>query len=145
MAIIKKMKQRFEIRWILFLFAILLASFGLLTGYSFGEMSDIQMHDTYFVIANSHLLILLSFLLAFSYFLTLGLKILAKLNSAFKMISIIISGLIALGMLVLLVLSVLFYTPHITGQNLISFGLIILIFGFAILFSFRTRELWKIK
>lgn len=133
-------------RWTVFLLAILIASFGLLTGFSIHETLDINMHDTYFVIENSHLLIILIFTLATSYLLTFGLKILAKTNRFLKISSTTIIGLIGLGLFGLLALTIVFmFKIPISGQNLMSFGLIILIFGLTTLFSIRTREIWKMK
>ncbi|MCX2742152.1 hypothetical protein [Pontibacter anaerobius] len=140
------MKRQVEIRWTVFLLAILIISFGLLTGFSFRETLDIQMHDTYFVIENFHLLILLIFTLAIVYLLTFGLKILAKTNRILKICSITITGLIGLSLIGLLALTiVLMIMTPISGQDLTSFGMIILIFGLAMLFSIRTREIWKLK
>jgi hypothetical protein len=125
---------------------ILIVSFGLLTGFSIHETLDINMHDTYFVIENSHLLIILIFTLATSYLLTFGLKMLAKKNRFLKISSTTIIGLIGLGLFGLLALTIaLMFSTPISGQNLMSFGLIKLIFGLTTLFSIRTREIWKIK
>ena len=140
------MKRQTEIRWTVFLLVILIISFGLLTGFSFRETLDIQMHDTYYVIENLHLLILLIFMFLTSYLLTFGLKKLAKTNRVLKTSSITIIGLIGLGLLGLLVLTItlLFMTP-INAQNLTSFGFVILVLGLTILFSIRTREIWIMK
>lgn len=96
------MNRVIEKRWFLFLLMLLLASFGLLTGFSFRGTSEIQLYDTYFLIENLHLLILLFLALLIAYLASFGLKILAKSSRTAKVFSIAMSGLLGLGLVVLL-------------------------------------------
>jgi hypothetical protein len=124
----------------------LIAAFGLLTGFAIGETLDIQMRDTYFVIANLHLLILLIFTIATAYFLTIGLKRIARLNRILKIISITMAGLTGLVLAGLLTITIgTLATSPLIGQNMSTYGMIVLIFGLTLLFLIRTREIWRLK
>ena len=140
------MKRKLEIRWTIFLVAILIASFGLMTGFKFDESWDIQVYDTYYVIYNMHLLTFTGLLLITAYFLTLGLKQLAILNGAMKIISTLIMGMIAFIFIAFTIFTILtVLTTSIARQNNLSYGTVILMLGLGVLFAIRTIEVWKIK
>lgn len=88
------MKRQLEIKWVIFLLAILVVSLGIQTDFRFDELFDIQLHDTYYVIHNRHLIILTGFLVVTAYLISLGLKRLSKVNNGMKLVSTIITGLI---------------------------------------------------
>ncbi|MGM0582397.1 MAG: hypothetical protein ACQETL_17085 [Bacteroidota bacterium] len=140
------MKRQLEIRWAIFLSAILAVSLGLQTGFRFDESIDIQLHDTYYVIHNKHLIILTGFLVVAAYLISLGLKRLSKVNNRMKLVSTIITGLIAFlfSALSILMLSILL-TTSIKGQNISNYGLLILFFGLGILFIVRLIQIWRTK
>lgn len=140
------MKRHTEIRWTVFLLVILITSFGLLTRFSIHGTFDMNIHDTYFVVDNSNLLMILSITLVSSYLLTFGLKIMAKMNRVLKISSTTILGLIGLGLLGVFTLTVtLMFNSPLGIQNLASLGLTIFVFGLTTLFSLRTREILKMN
>ncbi|GAA5042777.1 hypothetical protein GCM10011506_45620 [Marivirga lumbricoides] len=138
------MKRQIEVRWVIFLFTILIAAFGLLTGFAFGDTFNIQLHDTYYVIESLYLLVILIITLSIAYLLTLGLKRLALLNRILKTTSIIIIALIGLSLFGLLALIIgTFAMSPAFGQSLSSYGITILVLGMTILFMMRTKEIWR--
>jgi heme/copper-type cytochrome/quinol oxidase subunit 1 len=140
------MNRQLEIRWLIFLSVILVVSLGFQTGFRFDESIDIQLHDTYYVIHNTHLIISTCFLVVAAYLISLGLKRLSKVNNRMKLVSTIITGLIAFlfSALSILILSILL-TTSIKGQNISNYGLLILFLGLGILFIVRLIQIWRTK
>lgn len=140
------MRRQTETKWILFLLALVVSSFGMLTGFVLNDSMDITMHDTYFVMANLHLLSIIAISVSAAYLLTLGLKKMAGASRLLRMISIVLMGFIGLGFLGLLSLSIgaFWYSPSI-GKSMSTYGMILLIAGLLVLFVLRTKEIIRIK
>lgn len=140
------MKKNIEIRWIVFLVAILITAFGLLTGFALSESLDIQMHDTYYVIHNLHILIYVGTILTLAYFMTFGLKKLATLGKPFQITSLLFAGLMGLAFWTLFVLILVTFSVSPTiGHEISTYGILFLIIGLALLFGLRTIEIWKTR
>ena len=138
------MNRQLEVRWIAFLSAVLIAVVGLVTKFWFGESLDVQIHDTYFVIDNIHLLVATGLVLIVANFLTLGLKGLATLHMTLKMLSVLVTGLVALGFVALVWLTAteMVETPT-AAQHALSYGMLVLWAGLGMLFVLRTAEILK--
>ena len=141
-----KMNRQVEIRWVIFLFSVLLVAFGLLGGFSFSKSFDFQMYETYYIITNFQLLILLTGLLTFAYLMTLGLKKMSLLNKSMKITSIVIFLLVGLVLTVSLLLFALsIYTSSAIKNEFSNFGIIALMLGLIFLFLKRTKEISRIS
>ena len=138
------MKGKLELRLIKFLVILLIVSFGLLTGFSFEKTLDVQLHDRYLILDALHILILLTITITCFYFLSIGMKELARKHKILKIISLLSTGLIGLGLVVILVLTTLLL-PLNVSYDLNVLGTLLLILGLAVLFAARTIEIWKMS
>ncbi|SDD55119.1 hypothetical protein SAMN04488104_10371 [Algoriphagus faecimaris] len=135
-------EKQIEIRWLIFLLAILIISFGLLTRFAGDRSLDIQMYDTYYLIDHFHLFLFLLGALSAVYLLTYGLKILAKTYNTLKIFIMTFLGLLGIGLAGHLAVSL---RKVIRTEHAESYGILPLIFGFAMLFLIRTKEIGNIK
>ena len=138
------MKGKLELRWIKFLVILLIVSFGLLTGFSFEKTLDVQLHDRYLILDALHILILLTITITCFYFLSIGMKELARKHKILKIMSLLSTGLIGLGLLGILVLTTLLSPLNVTCDE-ITLGMVGFTLGLAVLFTARTIEIWKMS
>ncbi len=115
-----------------------------MTRFHFGQTTDIQVHDTYFVVANVHLLVVVGLVLIVAYSLTLGLKKLATFHNKLKILSALITGTIALGFSLLETLMTIIVLEYPTETwHALYYGIMLLWIGLVVLFTLRTIEILK--
>ena len=135
-----------EIKLITYLFFTLLLAAGLLTGFDIAGLKDIQLHDTYYVIYHSQLILLLAIIITSFYLLTYGAKRMASINPTLKYIALLLGGILTTTSLALIALSTYasFQTTAFSLNNEFL-GLLVFLIGMMILFISRTIEVKKIK
>lgn len=140
------MSKNIEVRWALFLFAVLLISFGLITGFSLDESIDVQLYDTYYVVSHLHLLIAIGLLLMMAGFFSFGLKKLAVVSKFLKTTSVLIAAVLGLGFASLFVLLIVVFDLFSTiKENGSIYGVLVISVALAILFLVRSYEIGKMK
>ncbi len=135
-----------ELKWVVFFIGLLIAVFGLLTKFQFEETLDLQIHDTYVVIHNFLLLIIIGLILTVVNLLAPWLKRLATRSDVLKLTSIVVAGSAGLCCIVLSALMVIRLTeiPH-DAQYIQGYGMLLFTIGLGLSFVLRTVEMLKIK
>jgi uncharacterized membrane protein len=143
---ISNMNKPLEASWLIYLLAIWVASSGLLTGFRIPESLDIQLHDTYYVIQNTHLLLFLLLISIISYLLCFGLKLMAHVNRLWKWMSTLIAGMITLLLIsIVIALSIILLTTSVSGNYMMIFGVLTFNLGLGIYFILNLKGIWRVK
>ncbi|PWJ43200.1 hypothetical protein BC781_102749 [Sediminitomix flava] len=138
------MSSRIEVNWILFLIAVVVIIFELITEFQFRDSFDIQLHDTFIVISNLQLLLIITVLLLIPYLFTLCLKKLATINKPLKISSVILLSLIIIGLILWIGIAFIKYINTPIAHNFAShLSIYIFIFSILLLFLLRIREIIK--
>jgi len=140
------MKRKTEIKFIIFLIAVFLLSCGLLTRLQLNESIDIQLYDTYYIIYNSQLILILAVILMTAYLFTFATKRLSKINRGLKFTMILLNGFFATIITALLLATIVASLQ--TEQSLWNIevlGVVTALLGTATLFVFRTIEIYRLK
>ena len=136
------MNWKIERKWALFIAGLTLTVSGCLTKFRYRGALDIQIHDTYYVIHNSHLVIVIATSIIMMYLAALGLKYLARINKILKVITIIINGLITLGLITILGFTLYgFGISHSSATFIVHIGIGALITGITLMFILRMKEI----
>lgn len=136
------MSDRSPYRWTIYLLVILLASFGLMTGFSLDESATFTYREESFTLDHSVLLIGMIFGLILSLFIGLGIRGLALYGRTRRSWSKNISyGLNALTIVVLGAVIYLIALSSAPTFSSLHFGVFIYAFGIVLFYSKLSLEL----